>query len=79
MKFFLFILGLLISTGLLSQQVENIDTSIYTLKAKLLKAEPLPPHCGIMAWAMAQKFKIIESSFYPVTTIAHYKNLKSNI
>ena len=66
MKIFFFILFLFISSGLLSQEIKSADTTIYTIKAKLLKAEPLPAQCGVMAWAMPQKFIIIESNYPPI-------------
>ena len=28
-----------------------------------MKAEPNPPHCGVIAWALTQKFEILESNF----------------
>ncbi|MCX6320165.1 MAG: hypothetical protein NTW29_22990 [Bacteroidetes bacterium] len=33
----------------------------YTLSARLLKAEKLPPLCGVFAWALTQKFSIEKS------------------
>ncbi len=39
------------------------DSALHSLKVKLIKAEPSTPHCGVIAWALTQKFEIIESDF----------------
>ena len=63
MKKFIFIPIVFLITSVYSQLPEVPDTTTYTIKAKLLKAEGHPPHCGVIAWALAQKFEIIESDF----------------
>ncbi|TAL46707.1 MAG: hypothetical protein EPN92_05660 [Chitinophagaceae bacterium] len=66
MKIFILLLSLFLSSRIFSQEKVVSDTSLYIFKAKLIKVEPLPPHCGIFAFALAQKFEIIESNFSPV-------------
>lgn len=58
LKIYAFIFLLTLSLSAHSQT----DKPIYTVKAKLLRSEPLPAHCGYVAWALAQKFEIIESN-----------------
>ena len=38
------------------------DSSSPYLKVRLLKAEKKPAGCGLFAWALTQKFEILESS-----------------
>ena len=43
------------------------SNSIYSqsdsvLKVRLVKAERLPPYCGVFAWALTQKFEVVESN-----------------
>ncbi len=45
------------------QSFSQNDSTYYTLKVRLLKAEANPPHCGVIAWALVQKFEILESNF----------------
>ena len=66
MKIFTAILTLLISLQSFSQQTEIKDTSTFRLKVKLIKADPLPAGCGVFAFALAQKFQVIEGSFGPI-------------
>jgi hypothetical protein len=44
-----------------------IDTSkaalTYQFRGKLVKAAPLPPGCGTIAWAVVQKFEVISTTF----------------
>ena len=47
--------------GFTQNNISN-DATTYSVKAKLVKAINLPPGCGILAWAVAQKFEIIKSS-----------------
>lgn len=59
---FLFGLCLLITNLVMySQNTDNKDTTTFLLTARLTKAEALPAHCGIFAWAVAQKFEIAKS------------------
>lgn len=46
-----------------AQQSTNTDTTTYNLKVKLVKAENYPPGCGVIAWALSQRFEIIESDY----------------
>jgi hypothetical protein len=62
-KICFFIFAFLISLDGNSQNSETNDTVIYKLKAKLVNARPNPPGCGVIAWANAQKFEVIESNY----------------
>jgi hypothetical protein len=46
------------------QSFSQNDSTFHTLKVRLIKAEQGTPHCGLMAWALAQKFEILESDSY---------------
>jgi hypothetical protein len=59
----LFLLYLLYTTSNVhSQNAEVKDTAVYFIKARLIEKTSLPPGCGVFAWAIAQKFEIIESA-----------------
>jgi len=67
MKVLLFAMLTCLTISLVGQN--NIDnTKLYNFKVRLLELGPRPPDCGIMAWAIVQKFAII-STDYP-----NYKN-----
>ena len=68
MRFFAFLLILIFSLQSKTQQLENQDTIIHDIKVKLIKPESPPPDCGIFAWALAQKFEILESNFSVLET-----------
>jgi hypothetical protein len=57
MKFILLIAGFLLQGYAFSQS----DTSTFLIRAQLTKAVPLPPHCGVFAWAITLKFRIFKS------------------
>lgn len=61
MKVILFILSLWISMGAWSQNATAKDTNTYIVKGQLIEALPLTPDCGIIAWALALKFEILQS------------------
>jgi hypothetical protein len=61
MKSLLSIVLILATEVACSQEIQWTDTTSYRIKATLIKAEKLSPDCGIIAWALAQRFKIIES------------------
>lgn len=56
-------IAFLLSYAAFSQNTAVSDTIVCQVKVKLVKAERLPPHCGVIAQALAQQFEIIESSF----------------
>jgi hypothetical protein len=70
-KVCLFLVVFFISLIAKSQQQEAKDSIAYNLKAKLINAKPTSPGCGIFAWAVGQKFEVIESNSYlkPGSTI----------
>lgn len=59
MKIFFLTISLLFFQESFSQS----DSTLHTLKVRLIKAQPNPPGCGVVAWALTQKFEIIESDF----------------
>jgi hypothetical protein len=59
MKFSLLFAGLLFCQLAFAQPAAKT----YTLITRLVKAEQLPPHCGVIAWALTQKFSIDKSDF----------------
>ena len=58
MKTFLLVFFLFFATTSFSQN----DSSSIILKVRLIKVEPSPPPCGTVAWALTQKFEVIESN-----------------
>ena len=62
MKISLTLLVSFLSLQLFSQQTEVKDTSVFDLNVKLIKVEVLPPFCGDLVWALAQKFEVLESN-----------------
>lgn len=60
-----------------AQEINNTDTTTYRLKVKLTKAEDPPPHCGTIAWALAQKFEIIESNISFIKPTYHVILIKT--
>jgi hypothetical protein len=62
-RIYLILTGILLSFAAFPQNVLVNDTIVCQVKVKLVKAERLPPHCGVIAQALAQQFEIIESSF----------------
>jgi hypothetical protein len=67
MRFSLLALLTCIAINLAGQSHIDNDTS-YNFKARLLAPASPTPHCGIIAWAIVQKFEVI-STDYP-----KYKN-----
>lgn len=49
-------------TNAIAQASRISDTTTFMVKARLVEVAPPPAHCGIVAWALAQKFEIIESA-----------------
>ena len=62
-RIYLIFVGIALSFITSAQHVPGNDTIACHVKVKLVKAERLPPHCGVTAQALAQQFEIIESSF----------------
>lgn len=49
---------------IMHQSFSQNDSTFHILKVRLIKAEQGTAHCGFMAWALAQKFEILESDSY---------------
>lgn len=47
-----------------SQNPEAKDTTVLSLKAKLISSITNSPGCGVYAWAVAQKYEVLESNNY---------------
>ncbi len=62
MKYLLLTILLIQGLGSSAQK----DTAYHHLTVRLLKAERPTPHCGVIAWAITQKFEIMESDFPPM-------------
>ena len=50
-----------VSVKLQHKKIDNLAIK-YKIKARLVEEVPLPPGCGVVAWATAFKFKLIESN-----------------
>ncbi len=67
MRFSLLLISLLFFQAVFSQDSQNVikQDSIYKFKARLTDNSTLTPGCGVIAFAVAKIFEIIESD-YPV-------------
>lgn len=60
-KFLFSLFFSIISLMMFSQNGNTKDTATYTITVKLSKTEIPPAHCGVFAWALAQKFEVVKN------------------
>lgn len=46
-----------------AQTPTKTDSSKYTFKCKLIECVPFPPGCGVIAWALVQKYEVLETNY----------------
>jgi hypothetical protein len=52
---------MLVSLSLFAQAPAASDSAKYMFKCKLTERVPLPAGCGVIAWALVQKFEVLQT------------------